>query len=55
MDTDDMKSKAFLTGLVVFLLLGSLVAFGSTDGCYVAASIGFFLVCVIYAEACGRL
>jgi hypothetical protein len=50
-----MKSKAFLTGLISFLLIGSLIATCSTDGYYIAAAIAFFLLCVVYAEWCEKL
>jgi hypothetical protein len=50
-----MKGKVFLTGLVAFLVLGSLVATRSTDGYFVAATIAFFLLCAAYAEWCERL
>ena len=50
-----MKSKAFLTGLVAFLIMGSLIATQSTDGFFVAAAIAFFLLCLAYAEGCERL
>jgi hypothetical protein len=49
------KGKAFLTGIGGFLLIGSLVATRSTDGYFVGATIGFFLVCAAYAEWCERL
>ena len=50
-----MKERAFVTGLVAFLILGSLLATGAMDGVYIAASIGFFLLCIAYAEGCERL
>lgn len=49
------KERAFITGLVGFLIIGSLIATQSTDAIYVAAAIGFFLVCIAYAEWCERL
>ncbi|MCE0484394.1 MAG: hypothetical protein LV479_09175 [Methylacidiphilales bacterium] len=49
------KERAFVTGMVSFLIIGSLIATGVTDGVYVAASIGFFLLCIAYAEWCARL
>jgi hypothetical protein len=50
-----MKHEEFITGLIIFLIMGSLIATRSTDGYFVAASIAFFLVCVAYAEWCERL
>ena len=50
-----MKGKAFLTGLVTFLVIGSLVATRSTDGYYTAAAIGFFMLCIAYTMWCERL
>ena len=50
-----MKSKALITGVVVVILLGALLALGSTDAWYVAAALGFFLLCAVYAEGCDRL
>ena len=49
------KEKAFLTGLISFLIIGSLIATKSPDGIYIAATIGFFLICIAYAEWCERL
>jgi hypothetical protein len=50
-----MKRKAFLTGLVVFLIIGSLIATRSTDGYFAAASIAFFVLCIAYTMWCERL
>jgi hypothetical protein len=50
-----MKRKTVLTGLAVFLVLGGLVATRTNDGYFVAATIGFFLLCAAYAEWCARL
>jgi hypothetical protein len=49
------KEKAFVTGFVGFLIIGSLIATRSTDGIYVACAVGFFLICIAYAEWCERL
>jgi len=49
------KERAFITGLVSFLIIGSLIATQSTDAIYVATAIGFFLICIAYAEWCERL
>jgi hypothetical protein len=50
-----MKERTFVAGLVTFLLVGSLIAAKSTDATYIAATIGFFAICVAYAEWCERL
>jgi hypothetical protein len=49
------KGRTFLTGLVAFLVIGSLLDTGTTDGVFVAATVGFFLLCIAYAEWCERL
>ena len=49
------KEKKFIAGLGVFLVIGTLLDIGSTDGFFVAATIGFFLLCIAYVEWCGRL
>jgi hypothetical protein len=49
------KERTFLTGLVAFLVIGSLLDTGTTDGVFVAATVGFFLLCIAYAEWCERL
>jgi hypothetical protein len=49
------KEGKFLTGLVIFLIVGSLLDSGTTDGVYVAATVGFFSLCIAYAEWCERL
>ncbi len=49
------KVSATITGIVSLLLIGGLVATRSTDGIFVAASIGFFLICALYAVWCERL
>jgi hypothetical protein len=49
------KERAFITGIVGFLIIGSLIATNSTDGIYIAASLAFFAICVAYAEWCERL
>jgi succinate-acetate transporter protein len=50
-----MKERTFVGGLVAFLVIGSLLATKSVDAIYVAVTIGFFLLCIAYAEGCGRL
>ena len=49
------KERAFITGLVSFLIIGSLLATGSTDGAYIAASFVFFLLCVAYTVWCEKI
>ncbi len=49
------KERIFITGLVSFLLIGSLIATGSTDGIYIAVSVAIFLVAIAYAAWCERL
>ena len=49
------KERKFLTGLVIFLVIGTLLDAGTTDGVFVAATVGFFLLCIAYAEWCERL
>ena len=51
----NIKGKTFLTAVISFLVLGSLIATRSTDGYFVAAAIAFFLLCAAYAEWCERL
>ena len=50
-----MKSKAFFIGVALFLIIGVSYVMGSTEGYYVAATIGAFLLCAIYVEGCARL
>ena len=50
-----MKERTFVGGLVSFLVIGSLLATKSTDAIFVAVTIGFFLLCIAYAEGCERL
>jgi NADH:ubiquinone oxidoreductase subunit 6 (subunit J) len=50
-----MKERTFIACLVTFLILGSLVATMSTDAIYVAVALGFFALCIAYAEGCSRL
>jgi hypothetical protein len=49
------KENSFLTGLAVFLLMGTLLDSGTMDGVFIAITIGFFLGCIAYAEWCSRL
>jgi succinate-acetate transporter protein len=50
-----MKERTLVGGLVSFLILGSLLATKSMDAIFVAVTIIFFLLCIAYAEGCGRL
>jgi hypothetical protein len=50
-----MKERMFIGGLAVFLVIGGLLATRSADAIFVVATVGFFLLCVAYAEGCGRL
>jgi hypothetical protein len=49
------KERAFVAGLVSFLIIGSLLASGTMDGVYVAVSFGFFLLCIAYAAWCEKI
>ncbi len=49
------KERAFVTGLVSFLVIGTLLASGMTDGVYIAVSIALFLLAAVYAAWCERL
>ena len=49
------KERAFITGLVSFLVIGSLLATGVTDGIYIAVTIGLFLAAILYTVWCQRL
>ena len=50
-----MKERTFVGGLLVCMALGGLLASKSADALFIAASVGFFLLCIVYAEGCGRL
>ena len=50
-----MKRNTFFTGLVIFLIIGSLIATRSTDGYFIAGSIAFFTLCIAYTVWCERL
>jgi hypothetical protein len=49
------KERIFVTCLVSFLVIGSLLATGATDGVYIAISILLFLLAIAYAAWCERL
>jgi hypothetical protein len=42
---------AFVVAMVAKIVLVT----GNTDVIYVPATVGFFLLCIAYAEGCGRL
>ncbi len=50
-----MKDRSIAGVLVGILALGGAFATRSTDVIFVAASIAFFVLCIGYAEWCGRL
>jgi hypothetical protein len=47
--------RTFIAGLLTFLVFGTLLDLGSTDGMYIAATVGFFLLCIAYSDWCSRL
>ena len=49
------KGNKFIAGLAVFLAIGTLLDTGTTDGIFIAATLGFFLLCMAYTEWCSRL
>jgi hypothetical protein len=49
------KEKTFLTCLMTFLILGTLLDIDWNDGIFIAATVGFFLLCLAYVEWCSRL
>jgi hypothetical protein len=49
------KERRFLACLVVFLIVGTLLDIDAADGIFIAAAVGFFLLCIAYAEWCARL
>jgi hypothetical protein len=49
------KDRSIVLGVVAFLVVGSLLDAGLTDGVFIAAAIGFFALCIAYTEWCGRL
>jgi len=50
-----MKERTLVGGLVAFLMIGGLLATKSMDAIFVAITVGFFLLCIAYAEGCERL
>ena len=49
------KDRSIVLGVVAILVFVGLLLAGQTDGVFIAASIGFFTLCIAYAEWCGRL
>ena len=49
------KDRTVVLGVVAFLTIGGLLDAGATDGVFIAAAIGFFILCIAYTEWCGRL
>jgi len=50
-----MKERTLVGCLVAFLIIAGLAATKSADAIFIAATAGFFLLCIAYAEGCGRL
>jgi hypothetical protein len=50
-----MKERTLVGGLAVCLVIAGLSAAKSADAIFIAATVGFFLLCIAYAEGCGRL
>ncbi len=50
-----MKEKMFAGAFVLLLAITGLAAARSTDAVFIAVTVGFFLLCIAYAEGCGRL
>ncbi|MCE0521616.1 MAG: hypothetical protein LV480_01750 [Methylacidiphilales bacterium] len=50
-----MKEKAIVGGIVGLIALVIVVATRCTDAIFVAVSIAFFVLCIVYAEGCDRL
>ncbi len=50
-----MKERMFIGGLAAIMIIGGLLATKSADAIFVTATVGFFLLCIAYAEGCGRL
>jgi hypothetical protein len=49
------KDSWFLIGLLAFLVIGSLIDTGTTDGYFIALTTVFFVFCIAYVELCDRL
>ena len=50
-----MKERTLVGGLAACMVIGGLLASKSADAVFIAATVGFFLLCIAYAEGCGRL
>jgi hypothetical protein len=50
-----MKERTLVACAVALLAGVGVLASGNTDVIYVALSIAFFVVCIVYAEGCGKL
>ena len=50
-----MKERIVVGCFVAAPLIACLLATRSTDEIFVAVTVGFFLLCIVYAEGCGRL
>lgn len=50
-----MNERTLVGSLLALMVLGGLLSTKSMDAIFVAVSIGFFALCIAYAEGCGRL
>ena len=50
-----MKERTIITSIVALLVAVGVFAMGNMDIIYVAASIAFFVLCIVYAEGCEKL
>jgi succinate-acetate transporter protein len=50
-----MKERTLIGYLMALLILGGLLTTKSMDAIFVAVTVGFFLLCIAYAEGCERL
>ena len=50
-----MKERVLVTGAVSVLAAAAILATGNTDAIYIAVTVFFFVICIAYAEGCGRL
>ncbi len=50
-----MKERTLVASAVGLLAGAGVLASGNTDVIYVAVSIAFFVLCIAYAEGCGKL
>jgi len=50
-----MKERIVVGSFVALPVIACLFAARSTDAIFVAVTAGFFLLCIAYAEGCGRL